>query len=49
MRSRFVALCLSVVFGFGTGSFAFAAPGYTWTGCYIGGNIGYGWQKTTVN
>jgi outer membrane immunogenic protein len=22
---------------------------YTWTGCYIGGNIGYGWQKTTSN
>jgi outer membrane immunogenic protein len=47
MRRVFVALCLNAVFCFGAGSFAFAAPGYTWTGCYIGGNIGYGWQKAT--
>jgi outer membrane immunogenic protein len=30
---------------------AYKAPppiaGYNWTGCYIGGNVGYGWQRTT--
>src|SRR4051812_4825207 len=20
---------------------------YDWTGCYVGGNFGYGWQRTT--
>jgi outer membrane immunogenic protein len=24
-----------------------AAAVYNWTGCYVGGNIGYGWQKST--
>jgi outer membrane immunogenic protein len=23
------------------------APVWTWTGCYIGGNVGYGWAPTT--
>jgi outer membrane immunogenic protein len=50
MRRVFTALCLSAVFGFGVSSFAsdpVAAAGYKWTGCYIGGNVGYGWQKAT--
>jgi outer membrane immunogenic protein len=21
---------------------------YTWTGCYVGGNLGYGWQRTST-
>jgi opacity protein-like surface antigen len=25
------------------------APAFSWTGCYIGGNIGYGWGRDTVS
>jgi outer membrane immunogenic protein len=25
-----------------------SAPVYNWTGCFIGANIGYGWQRTTT-
>src|SRR5436190_12824623 len=25
------------------------APVFTWTGCYIGGNIGWGWGRDTVS
>src|SRR5690349_4602590 len=24
-------------------------PAFSWTGCYIGGNIGYGWGRETVS
>jgi outer membrane immunogenic protein len=24
-------------------------PPFTWTGCYIGGNIGWGWRRDTVS
>ena len=24
-------------------------PPFTWTGCYIGGNIGWGWGRDTVS
>jgi len=26
-----------------------ASPAYNWTGCYIGGNVGYGWARSTFN
>jgi outer membrane immunogenic protein len=26
-----------------------AAPVYSWTGCYIGGHVGWGWSRTTMS
>jgi outer membrane immunogenic protein len=52
-----VALSMSAVVGLGVSSFAFAAdmpvkapeagPVYSWSGLYIGGNVGYGLGKKT--
>jgi outer membrane immunogenic protein len=53
------AVAVSAILGIGAASaadlavkampYAAPAPAFSWTGCYLGGNVGYGWAPTKWN
>src|SRR5215472_7242559 len=59
MRDKLISCVVGIAFSFAASGLAFAAdiavkapppapvPVYTWTGFYVGGNIGYSWGNTS--